>query len=54
MGTDRTLRLRPERRLFDAARPESDCKLFNTSAGSCGVTLYGGFLAAPLEDYIHE
>ena len=34
--------------LFNAARPESVCKLLNSSDGSCAVLLYGGFLVAPL------
>ena len=41
------LGLRPETRLFSAARPESVCKLFNANTGVCGVLLFGGFLAAP-------
>ncbi|MBI5095385.1 MAG: hypothetical protein HZB26_23500 [Candidatus Hydrogenedentes bacterium] len=36
-------------RIEPGIRPESVCKLFNTSAGSCGVLLCGGFPAAPLE-----
>ncbi|MBI5090971.1 MAG: beta-galactosidase [Candidatus Hydrogenedentes bacterium] len=44
----RSLRIRPESQLLDAAPRESICKLFNTIAGSHVVLLCGGLLTAPL------